>query len=85
VHAVPGCVTVNVWPPIDSVPARVVVVALAAAEKVTAPSPDPLAPAVTVSHGAPLDAVHAQPVADMTAIDPDPPGLGTVCVAGEIA
>ncbi len=32
----------------------------------TVPGPEPDAPAVTVSHAAPLAAVHAQPVAALT-------------------
>ena len=39
---------------------------------VAVPEPLPLA-AVTVSHGALLSAVHAHPVAVVTAAEPDPP------------
>jgi hypothetical protein len=77
VHEVPGCVTVNVCPPIVRLPVRAVVLVFAAALKLTAPSPDPLAPAVTVIQGAPLDAIQAHPTPEVTAIDPTPPELAT--------
>ena len=80
----PGCVTAKVWPPIVRLALRVVVQVFAAALKATEPSPDPVAPVVTVSHGAPLEEVQAQPRDEITAITPVPPALGTVCPAGEI-
>ena len=81
----PGCVTVNGWPPIVRLPVREVVLVFAAALKATEPSPDPLADEVTVIHGAPLDAVHAHPVAERTAMVPVPPALGTVWLPGDMA
>jgi len=42
---------------------------LAAALIFTTPLPDPASPLAIVSHDAPLDAVHAQPAALLTAID----------------
>ena len=65
--------TVNVWPPIVSVPLRALPV-FAAAVKATVPLPVPDAPLVTVSHGALAVAVHVQLPADaVTAIVPAPP------------
>jgi hypothetical protein len=57
-------VTVTVRPATVSVPVRDVVVA--ATVKVTAPIPDPLAPAVTVIQPALLVAVHEQLVPEVT-------------------
>jgi hypothetical protein len=48
------------------VPVRVVPVVLAAMLNVTAPMPDPVAPAVTVIHGVVVVAVHGQDVPVMT-------------------
>jgi hypothetical protein len=56
---------------------------LAAALKLTVPVPLPLAPAVTVSQLVLLlTAVHAQPVADVTVVDPVPPPATTDCDVG---
>jgi hypothetical protein len=68
-------VTVNVCPPIVSVPDREVIVLLAAALNPTVPPPVPLAPDVTDSHPALLAAVHghAVPVASVTV--PLPPDV----------
>jgi hypothetical protein len=57
----PDCVTVNVWPPIVTVPVRVEPV-LAAAEIVTLPFPVPVDVPATPSHDTLLAAVHAQAV-----------------------
>jgi hypothetical protein len=57
-------VTVTVRPATVSVPVRAIVVA--ATVRVTAPVPDPLAPAVTVIQLALLTAVHAQLVPEVT-------------------
>ena len=50
VHGAPACVTLNVWPPMVSVPVRALVFGLAAALNATVPLPLPLAPLVTVNH-----------------------------------
>jgi hypothetical protein len=76
------CVTVNVWPPIVSVPVRCAPV-LAAAAYVTVPPPVPPAPPVTVSHDALLAAVHAHAAAVVTAIAvPAPPVDARVALDG---
>ncbi|MCU1386108.1 MAG: hypothetical protein JWL71_4805 [Acidobacteria bacterium] len=68
-----ACVTVKVWPPIVSVPARAAPV-FAATLKLTVPLPVPDAPPVTVSHPALALAVHVQlPAEAVTATDPEPP------------
>jgi len=69
----PVCVTVKVWPPMLSVAERGVELGLSAALNATEPGPLPLAPDVTVSHAASLDAVHAQPLATLTETEPLPP------------
>lgn len=51
----------NDCPAIVIVPERTVVPVLAATLYATVPDPFPLAPDVTVIHGTPLTAVHAQP------------------------
>jgi hypothetical protein len=71
----PPCVTVNVCPAIVMVPVRAAPV-FALAAKVTVPLPLPDAPVLTVSHGALLTAVQAQPAATVTSIEaPAPPAL----------
>ena len=73
-QAMPGCVTLNVWPAIVSVPVRNCVLLLAAALNATVPLPLPLAPLVTVSHDVLLlTPVHAQPAGDVTPVEPVPP------------
>jgi hypothetical protein len=84
VHVTADCVTVNVFPPIVSVPLRDWFFVFAATEKLADPLPDPLAPAVTVIHVALLTVVHAQPVIALTVVDPEPPDAFTVCDEGEI-
>jgi hypothetical protein len=54
----------------------------AAALNATEPLPLPLAPDVTVIHDAPLLAVQAQPVAEVTAKLPDPPPAATDPLVG---
>lgn len=49
----------------------------AAAENSTLPSPCPLAPALMLSHGPSVAAVHVQSLAAATPIDPDPPCAGS--------
>jgi hypothetical protein len=74
---------VKVWPPIVSVPVRCVVVAFAAALKLTVPLPLPDAPAVTVNQLVLLlTAVHAQPVCAVTLVDPVPPPATTDWLTG---
>ena len=46
---------------------------LAAMETPTEPLPVPLAPDVTLSHGTAVDAVHGQPLCDVTATVVVPP------------
>jgi len=70
-------VTVTVVPAMVSVPVRALVVLFAATVTPTVPSPDPLAPAVTVIHGTFDTAVHAQPAGAVTRRLVAPPA---VCV-----
>jgi hypothetical protein len=79
-----GCVTLNVCPPIDSVPSRVPP-GFAATLNATEPFPVPLAPDVMVIHETLLLAVHAQPLAVVTLTEPEPPAAGTVWLVGEMA
>jgi hypothetical protein len=76
-------VTVNVWPATVSVADRVEVEVFAAAVKLTVPLPEPLDPAVTVTHPALLAAVHEQPAAAVTATLPEPPAATKPWDAGE--
>ena len=74
VHGAAAWFTVNVCPPIVSVPLRWLVLVLAAALNATVPLPLPLAPLVTVSQDVLLlTPVHEQPVGAVTAVDPVPP------------
>jgi len=83
-HA-PACVTVCVWPAIVMVPTRLVELGLATNVNATVPLPLPLAPLVIVIHDAAVLAVHAQPVAVVTAIDvPVPAVAGTDWLVGLI-
>jgi hypothetical protein len=74
VHS-PAWFTVSVWPPTDKVPVRAGPV-FAATVKATEPLPLPVAPAVIVSHGSLLDAVHEQPAGAETVV------LAALAVAG---
>jgi hypothetical protein len=65
----PAWVTVNVLPPIVTVPVRAVVVGLAAMLYVTEPLPLPDPPEIVI-HAALLVDVHAQPVAAVTVTVP---------------
>ena len=60
-HDTPACVTVTVWPAIVTVALRDEAAVFAAAATLTVPSPDPLAPLVTVSQLALLVAIHVHP------------------------
>ena len=55
---VPACVTETAWPPTLSVAVRLAAAVFAAMLKVTAPTPVPLAPLVTVSHDTVVVAVQ---------------------------
>jgi hypothetical protein len=79
----PGCVTLNTWPAIVTSPLRCVEAVLAATDIETVPLPLPLAPAVTVSHAALLDAVHPHPVAAVTEALVVAPAAGAVNESGE--
>jgi hypothetical protein len=84
-HGAPACVTVNVLPPIVTVPVRDVVAAFAAMSKMTEPLPFPFAPEVRVIHPALLVAVQAQPVAAVTVtVVPVVPAAATFADADEI-
>jgi hypothetical protein len=82
-HAAAACVTVNVAPAIVSVPVRIDATVFAATLNPTVPLPDPVAPLVTVTHGALLVAVHAQPVATVTPLPPVPPEAVNDWLVGE--
>jgi len=84
VQGTPACVTLNVLPPIVSVPVRDSELAFAAALNETEPLPDPDGPAVTVNHVSLLTADHAHPVGAVTVIVPVPPPATTDCDVGEI-
>lgn len=76
--------TVNVCPPIVSVPLRAPAI-LIPTEKPTDPFPDPDEPDVTVSHGgALLAAVQGHPVAVVTVTVPDPPNAVKLELVGAI-
>jgi hypothetical protein len=80
--AAADCVTVNVCPATVRVPVRSAP-GLAAIVNATLPLPLPDAPDVMVSHAALLAAVHAHPLAALTAIDvPAPPPAAAVCDVG---
>ena len=66
------------------VPARVVPLPFGSTLNVTEPGPEPLAPAVTVIHIAPLTAVHVQPAPAVTVTDPVPPPTTIGVDAGAI-
>lgn len=66
--------SVNVWPPIVSVPVRGAGLGLAAAANTIVPSPLPLVPDVMVSHvPALVTAVHVHPFGVSTAVELLPP------------
>ena len=68
-----------------TLPVRCAVLLLAETLTLTLPFPLPLAPEVTVSHEAELDAVHAQPLAVVTATLLVSPGDSTVRLVGLMA
>jgi hypothetical protein len=67
---------VTALPATVSTPERDCVVELAANEYVTVPLPEPVAPLLMVIHDTELDAVHAQPDADVTVTVPLPEPAG---------
>ena len=83
-QAAAACVTVNVAPAIVSVPVRLEATVFAATPNVTEPLPEPVAPPVTVIHGALLVAVQLHPVATNTLLPPLPAAAVKDCVVGEI-
>jgi hypothetical protein len=66
-------VTVKTLPATVTVVDRAAVVVFAETLKLTVPLPLPLAPMMTATHPAPLEAVHEHPAGAVTAIVPDPP------------
>ena len=74
----------KVWPPIVNVPVRAVVVAFAATVYETDPFPLPLTPAPIVSQPSLLVELHAQPVAAVTVMLPEPPPAIALAEAGAI-
>ena len=85
-HDAAACVTLNVWPPMVSVPVRALVFGLADALNATVPAPLPLAPLVTVNHDVLLlTPVHAHPAGAVTAVDPVPPPATTDWLVGSSA
>jgi hypothetical protein len=86
VHGAAACVTVNVCPPMVSVPLRCEAFGLPVALKLTAPLPLPPAPLVIVSHEMSLlTAVHAQPPGAVTAVEPVVPPNAIDALVGAIA
>jgi hypothetical protein len=78
VQAAAACVTLNVCPPIVSVPVRALVFGLDAALKATVPVPVPLAPLVTVNQDVSLlTPVHVHPAGAVTVVEPVPPPATT--------
>lgn len=65
-------------------PLRDCVDVFAAALKLTAPDPLPVAPAVSASHDTLVAAVHAHPVGVVTVVEPEPPAAPTLPPTGEI-
>jgi hypothetical protein len=85
VQPTPVCVKVKVWPAIVTVPIRLVVAVFAVTPRATVPFPLPPAPAVIMTHEAPLVAVQPHPVAAVTATAV-PPALSPIeKLVGEIA
>src|SRR5436189_239201 len=78
-------VMVNVYPATISAPDRGPGESFAPADQATIPLPDPLAPEVTVTHEAVLDADHGHPADVATLIVPVPPPAGAVALCGVIA
>jgi hypothetical protein len=79
----PGCVTLNTCPAIVTSPLRCVDAVLAATTIETVPAPLPVPPPVTVIHAALLLAVHAHPVAAVTAALVVAPAAGALNESGD--
>lgn len=75
---------VNTCPAAVTVALRADVVVFEATEKLTVPLPDPLAPAVMVTHDTASEAVQAQPDVVVTLKLPVPPACGIDWLVGEI-
>jgi hypothetical protein len=83
VHGIAACVTVNVCPPIVSVPWRCDAFGFAATANDVEPLPLPLAPDVMVNHVVSLlAAVHAQPFGVVMLVEPLPPAATTDWLTG---
>ena len=79
----PAWTTENDWPLMSIDPVRCIPVVFASNVNCTVPFPLPFAlVGVTVIHGAPLTAVHAQPAPAVTVTMPDPLVTGAGCVVG---
>jgi hypothetical protein len=84
VHGVPGCVTVNVWPAMVTVPERWLVPPFAATTIETLPLPVPAALPEIVSQPALLNAVHPHDAPAVTATVVVSPAAGEVLLVGAI-
>ena len=82
-HDTPAWVTVTVWPATVNVALRDEAAAFAVAVTLTLPSPDPLAPLVTVNHAALLVAVQVHPVGAVTFTEPLPPPATMLSVVAD--
>jgi hypothetical protein len=83
VHGAAVWFTVNVTPPIVTVPARGVAITFAVALTVTVPLPLPLLPPVTVNQLVSLlTAAHEHPLGTVTLVEPASPAASNVSVAG---
>ena len=83
VQGAPACVTVTLCPATVRVALRDEVLVFAVAVTLALPFPDPLAPLVTVSHAAPLVAVHVQPVGAVNVTEPLPPAATMFSVVAD--
>ena len=81
-HGAAACETLTVVPATVTVAERALAAALAAADNVTVPDPDPPV-AESVTHGAAEDAVHVHPVGAVMARLVLPPPLANEVVVGE--
>lgn len=74
---------VKIWPPIVRVAVRAGAESLRATENWTVPLPDPLAPALTVTHGSLAVAVQEHPAGLVTDTVPVPPCFGKLWLVDE--
>ena len=84
-HDAGAWVTVKVWPAIVAVALRDEAAVFAPTLNVTVPLPLPLAPLVTVIHGALLAAVQAQPAGLVTVTLDDWPPATALTLVGVMA